>query len=137
MGNGGRTYSGWRGVQDPSYSLLAASYEPVEGHLAIRFKSGIYVFEGVPEHKYTCLIRSIYAGAYFRTQIKDKYPCIDPLGNLLPAKVDNSPVKRKQAKQAKQAKARLDAVPSMTMNLFGEVEPGKPQKQEKRHSNGG
>jgi hypothetical protein len=134
MGNGGRTYSGWRGLTDPSYSLLAASYEPVQGHLAIRFKSGIYVFEGVPEHKYTCLIRSIYAGAYFRTQIKDKYPCIDPLGHLIPAKLDDTPVKRKQAKQAK---ARLESVPSMTLDLFGNPEPGNPQKQEKRHSNGG
>jgi hypothetical protein len=122
-----RVYSGWRGVTDPSHSLICVSYEPIQGSLACRFKTGVYVFEGVPENKYQILLKSPFAGSYFHKQIKDKYPCYNPQGILIPAKLDDSAVK---AKQAKQAKKRLEAVPELTMNLFGEVERGSRAKKQ-------
>jgi hypothetical protein len=96
--------------------MLAVCYEPVEGSLACRFRSGIYVFQGVPENQYQILIKSPFAGSYFRKTIKDKYPCINPQGNPIPAKLDDSAVK---AKQKRQAKKRLAAVPSPQWDLFG------------------
>ena len=105
-----RAYSGWRGVTDPSGSLICASYEPIEGALAIRFKGErIYVFEGVPEAVYQSLIRTPFAGSYFRKKIKDTYPSMDPKGNLIPAKMDDKPVK---AKLKSMAEKRLKEVKS-------------------------
>ena len=105
-----RAYSGWRGVTDPSGSLICASYEPIEGALAIRFKGEtIYVFEGVPEAVYQSLIRTPFAGSFFRKKIKDKYPAMDPNGNLIPAKMDDKPVK---AKLKSMAEKRLKEVKS-------------------------
>lgn len=119
---GSSDHRGWRGVTDPSYSLLAVCFEPVEGTLACRFRSGVYVFLGVPEAQYQILIKSPFAGAHFRKTIKDKYPCINPQGNPIPAKLDNSAVKEKQKKQAKK---RLAAVPIPQLDLFG-MELPKP-----------
>jgi hypothetical protein len=122
-------YRGWHGVTDPSGSLICVSYEPIEGSLACKFTGGIYIFEGVPENKYQCLIRSKFAGSYFRKQIKDKYPCIDPKGAVIPAKLDESGVRQKQAKQAKQW---LEEAYNPTLNLFGEATPGPQAKQRRK-----
>jgi hypothetical protein len=107
----------------------------MEGTLACRFKStaDAYIYLEVPEAKYQSLIRSKFAGSYFRKQIKDKYTCIAPNGIPLPAKMDDSPIK---AKQAKQAKKRLEAVKSPTLDLFGMVLPGNPPQPGEKRSTG-
>ena len=76
-------FRGWHGVTDKSNNLLAVSYEPIEGTLACRFKSRQepYLYQNVPENVYQILLRSPYAGSYFRKYVKDKYAL---LGEKLP-----------------------------------------------------
>ena len=108
-------YAGWHGISDHLHMLLAVSYEPVEGSLACRFNTTEepVVYLKVEEHRYNCLLRSKFAGSYFRKHIRGKYECISD-GRLIPAKLDDAPVK---AKQAKQAKKRLEAVASPELQV--------------------
>jgi hypothetical protein len=77
-------YAGWHGVTDKSNQLLAICYEPIEGTLGCRFKSRQepYLFTNVPENVYQVMLRTPYAGSYFRKHVKGKYPMI---GENLPA----------------------------------------------------
>ena len=122
-------YAGWHGISDHLHMLLAVSYEPVDGSLACRFNTTPQpvVYLKVEEHRYNCLLRSKFAGSYFRNHIRGKYECISD-GRLIPAKLDDAPVK---AKQAKQAKKRLEAVTSPERDLFGPIEatPGRAKKR--------
>jgi hypothetical protein len=134
-----RKFSGWRGVTDPSGSLVCVSYEPIEGTLACRFKSlaEAYIYEGVPEAKYQVLISSPYAGTYFRKQIKDKYPCVRPDGIRIPAKMyyPDAPKKKLEALSRK----RLEEVPVQDWGLFGPIHsvPKPTGKRSKSSSTGG
>lgn len=68
-------YRGWHGVTDPKHILLAVCYEPIDGTLACRFNTGDPVMHiNVPEVKYEILLKSPFAGSYYRKHIKPKYP---------------------------------------------------------------
>ena len=123
-------YAGWHGISDHLHILLAVSYEPVDGSLACRFNTTEepVVYLKVEEHRYNCLLRSKFAGSYFRKHIRGKYECISD-GRLIPAKLDDAPVK---AKQAKQAKKRLEAVASPERDLFGPIEATPGNRAKKR-----
>jgi hypothetical protein len=109
--------------------MLAVSYEPIERILACRFKTGVYVFEGVPEVLYQHLIKSTFAGAYFRTQIRGKYPGFNPEGIPIPAKTDDSAVTAKQKMQAAKRLKEAPKAPEMAMTLFGPEMIGKRKKK--------
>lgn len=114
-------YAGWHGVCDPSGVLVAISYEPIEGTLCCRLRSGeIYLYLNVPEDKYQILLRAKFAGAYWRRKIKDYYECIPPNGIPLPIKFDDSAMKAHQAKLARQ---RLEAATRPEWDLFGNPLP--------------
>ena len=76
-------YRGYHGVQDSKHSLLCVSYEPIEGHLGCKVQSREepYIYVGVPENIYLILLRSPYAGSYWRKHVVGKYPL---LGENLP-----------------------------------------------------
>ena len=66
--------NGWHGVQDHLHMLLAVSYE--QGMLACQFYTGEPIIHvGVPENIYRILLRTPYAGSYYRKYVKGKYPC--------------------------------------------------------------
>jgi KTSC domain-containing protein len=120
-------YRGWHGVQDHIHSLIAISYEPIDGTLACQFKSGEpYLYTNVPENIYQILLRSPFAGAYFRKHVKDRYPCL----NQRPAEFKESEVPAE--KLARMAEQRLQAMPEATMDLFGLVTPTRSQKKHRR-----
>ncbi len=69
-------YDGWHGVTDHLFILMAVSFEPVDGLLCCKFRTGEpVVFAGVPEAVYQSLLRNKFAGSYFRKHIRGKYPC--------------------------------------------------------------
>ena len=114
-----RVYSGWRGVTDHKHSLIAVSYDPMDGYLGCRFHSTDtpYIYAGVPEAKYQTLIHSPYAGSYFRKHIMGAYRCLNEIPP--PYQGDESGI---AAKRAKQAQKRLDdarMVQPIEMDLFG------------------
>jgi hypothetical protein len=107
-----RTYSGWRGVTDHLHILVAVSYEPIEGHLCCRFKTGDpVIFSGVPEAKYQTLIHSPFAGSYFRKYIRGAYPC--------PFESELSPYQPKEKVTPKNLKPV--EYPNPQRDLFGTV----------------
>ena len=122
----GFKFRGWHGVTDKSNSLLAVSYEPIEGSLGCRFKSREkpYIFANVPEQIYQILLKSPYAGSYFRKYVKDKYTLI---GEEVP-----------ESYQPTEAPTPKDIpvieVPNPEKNLFGEVTGGSPRRKTKKHS---
>lgn len=122
-----RVYSGWRGVTDPSHQLLCVSYDPVEALLACRFQSRNepYVFGPVPENLYQILIRSPYAGSYFRKHIKGKYPQI---GENLPAPFEGNPPEKILPKPVEVPQG----IPEPQMSLFA----GSRGSHRKRASKG-
>lgn len=85
----------------------------MEGTLACRFKSREqpYLYANVPENAYQILLRSPYAGSYFRKQIRDKYPLI---GEKLPA-----PYQPREKPTPKDLQPIVEIV--RETNLWGEV----------------
>ncbi len=106
-------YAGWHGVTDKSGCLLCISYEPIEGTLACRFKSrpDPYIYLNVPENIYQVLLRSPFAGSYFRKNVRDKYPM---MGEDVP-----SPYQPKEKPSAKNLKPVQ--YPNPQRDLFGTV----------------
>ena len=72
-------YGGWHPVCDHRHSLIAVSYEPVEGTLCCKFHSTEqpYLYAGVPENIFHILLRSKYAGAYLRKHVIGRYRCLN------------------------------------------------------------
>lgn len=125
-------YSGWHGVTDHLHILIAVSYEPVSGDLACRFNSGAdWIYYEVPEQKYQILIRSPYAGSYFRKHIKEKFrcECLSPAPKSM-VPLSDAPEKKLAAMAAK----RLSETPQMEHTLFGPV-PIQEKCQPKRKKN--
>ena len=125
-------YAGWHAVTDPSGMLLAVSFDPTGEMLVCRFKGGQMVIHlAVTERIYGILIRSPYAGTYYRKYVQSCYQ----IAQVVPAPHRES----KDAKAAIQAKSkrladkRLAAVktvyPAQT-NLFGKVELSRTTRKE-------
>jgi hypothetical protein len=57
-------------------NIIACGYDPVDGILAVQFKSGVYKYSGVPEVKYVNLCKVPYPDGYYTKQIKGIYPVI-------------------------------------------------------------
>lgn len=55
-------------------NIIAAGYDPVSGILAVEFKSGTYLYSGVPEEKYVKLCRSPYPDRQYTLTIKGQHP---------------------------------------------------------------
>lgn len=130
-----RVYSGWRGVQDHKHSLLAISYEPIEGTLACRFASSdvAYMYAGVPERIYEILLHSPFAGSYLRKHVMRSYRCLNE--QPPPYAGDDSGIQHKREKQAEE---RLDAVGEakpIELTLFGEIS-GSQWKRKGSSTNG-
>jgi hypothetical protein len=114
------SYRGWHGVQDHLHILVAVSYEPVDASLACKFNTGEpLIHVGVPERKYQILLTSPYAGTYYRTHIRSKYPC--PFAqNPPPYKPSEDGPARKSAAQARERMGAVTASKPMTLDLFGQ-----------------
>ncbi len=127
-------YRGWHGVTDNKHILIAVSYEPVEGTLACRFVAGEPVIHlNVPENLYQILLRSSYAGSYYRKQIANKFPLLNP-----PEKKRFQSDDLRRAEEAKQAilgKKRLAESERPETNLFGEVIRGGSVNRAKKYTN--
>ncbi len=64
---------GWHGVCDNKHMLLAVSYG--NEILSVRFNTGTSGFHvGVPKRIYEILLRSKFAGSYYRKYVRDVYP---------------------------------------------------------------
>jgi KTSC domain len=63
----------WYGVCDNKHMLLTVCYG--NGILCVRFNTGTSGFHmGVPERIYEILLRSKFAGSYYRKYVRDVYP---------------------------------------------------------------
>ncbi len=73
-----KLYGGWHGITDHLHILVAVSYAPLEGGmLSCRMCSGPPVTHiGVPEEKFHILLRSKFAGSYYRKHIRNQFPII-------------------------------------------------------------
>jgi hypothetical protein len=58
-------------------NIIACGYDPVDGILAVQFKSGVYKYSGVPEVKYVNLCKVPYPDGYYTKQIKGIYQVIN------------------------------------------------------------
>lgn len=115
-----RVYGGWHGVSDHLHILLAVSYEPIEGTLACRFSTGEpLLYANVPENMFQILIRSKFAGAYFRKHIGRKFVCLNPP----PPKAELTELKSSVQKKAKiLERKRAERVQTMEPSLFSPLE---------------
>ena len=104
-------FRGWHGVQDHLHILIAVSYEPIDGTLACKMCSGDPICHlNVPEVEYRKLLRSKFAGSYYRKHIRGKYSV---MGTPPPAYDAPVPAEKHLPKAA---------IPKATqpqMNLFG------------------
>lgn len=120
-------YSGWHAICDEKHMLLSVSYEPVEGSLFCRMWSGdTWRFCAVPENKYLILLRSKFAGSYFRKFIMRSYRCEDMNGIPMAFKASKPPEKKLQ---------KVD-YPNPERGLFGPmpVIPGACRPKRKKGS---
>jgi hypothetical protein len=128
-------YAGWHGVTDHLGILMAVSYEPIEGSLACRFITGEPVIHvGVPENQYQILLKSPYAGSYYRKYIREKYPC--PYATAQEKYIaKEGGQERKRKRQNKERLERVKSAPNMEMTLFGEVTLGNSKSRKNmKHS---
>ena len=121
-------HRGWRGVTDPKHVLIAVSFEPVEGSLACRMCNGEdRIHLAVPERLYRILLRSPYAGAYYRKYIARQFLLLNP--------PEAKPFRSAELYAAIAAKGkilrrkRLVAAEHPETNLFGEAIPGPTRKR--------
>lgn len=109
-------YRGWHGVTDPKHILLAVCYEPIDGTLACRFNTGDPVMHiNVPEVKYQILLKSPFAGSYYRKHIKPKYPYLPGTEPKRGVKV----AENVEAIQAKREKLNLQRLSETRNTTYG------------------
>jgi len=89
-------HRGWHGVTDRNHVLLACSYEPVEGTLALRFNTGILMYFGVPENVYELLIKTPFALKEYNRRVRNLYRGVDANGTPMPFNPDGPLPKKKQ-----------------------------------------
>lgn len=113
--------NGWMPVCDPSKNpLRGVRYKQEGSFLALRWDGLRLIYEDVPERVYEVLMRSAYAGAYFRKYVQKVYPCVDikKLEKVEPYRPESNAPQEKLARLAKQ---RLEAVNNPERDLFGEA----------------
>ena len=122
-------YAGWHGIQDHLHQLIAVSYEPIEGHLCCRFHSTdeVYIYVGVPEAKYQTLLKSPYAGSYFRKFIKGVHRCLNEVPPEYKPTGDGP--QKKATALAKKRLAEVTTHSQVVTNLFGEEVLPKSSKR--------
>lgn len=57
-----------------SSNLVSVGYDPSTQSLYIQFRTGLYVYSGVPESVYTGLMNASSHGTYHAKYIKNHYP---------------------------------------------------------------
>jgi len=95
---------GWRSAGDNKKILLAVDYCRDGGLLSCRFYSTNQpiTYVGVPERIYGILLRTPYAGAYYRKYVLGKYPILGGPRHII---VDDSAI-ADAATKAKKRKAK-------------------------------
>jgi hypothetical protein len=106
-------YRGWHGVTDRNHVLLACSYEPVEGTLALRFNTGILMYFGVPENIYELLIKTPFALKEYNSRVRGLFPGVDVNGTPMPCNPDG-PLPKKKLKRVQEVPDG-DAKPQMSL----------------------
>ena len=108
----------WDAVKNPMRGVRFADMEDGTGYLAVRYDTNRYIYEGVPVAKFEGIKRSRCASVYLRQNIRPHYPVVDlkKYETLAAYEADQEPILAKEALLAKQ---RLQAVPQMSMSLFG------------------
>jgi hypothetical protein len=123
-----RKYGGWHGVCDPSHILICISYDPTGQILACKMNTGEPILhEGVPERIAGILLRSAYAGSYYRKYVARQYPII--------GKVFITPIPDDKEAMAKKREAlkkkRMASIPKVEQTLFGPIPIRKHQPHRK------
>jgi len=129
---GKEDHRGWRGVTDPLHILIAVCFEPISGSLVCHFNSGPdLIHVGVPEAAYRAITSSPYGGAYYRKQVRNKYPC-PYADNPPPYKPESSPPDKHLRVQE-----IPDGTPDAQMSLFLQAAPGNRRKKREKRLIGG
>ena len=112
--------------------LLAVSFDPTDGTLVCRFAGGQMVIHlAVTERIYSILIRSPFAGTYYRKYVQSRFQ----IAEVIPAehqesKAAKAAIKAKNRHLAEQRLANVKTVHTAQTNLFGEVEISRTTRNE-------
>lgn len=125
-------YAGWHAVTDPSGMLLAVSFEPTEGTLVCRFSGGqIVIHLAVTERIYSILIRSPYAGTYYRKYVQSHFQIAEVVpADHQPSDAAKGAIRAKNKLLSDQRLANIKTVHPAQTNLFGEAVLSRTMRKE-------